>query len=75
MTRVDPHVVRLQRQLSEALKCGDCGKRIGVANANLAGYQRLGNAVRFATPEKVTRETHCTCAGGPAALLPEKHER
>lgn len=53
--------LRTQAQLARAMVCPTCGKRLTVAN--LAG--------RGFTPEKITRETHCTCAGGPAHTLPE----
>ncbi len=51
----------LQRTVETATLCKTCGKKTLVSA--LAGYDRTGRR----NVERVTRETHCACAGGPAA--------
>lgn len=51
------------RAILANLACPRCGKSMVVRN--LGGYRQAPHV------EAVTRATHCTCLGGPAAHLPE----
>lgn len=53
----------IQRRLDEALRCVTCGKATSVKN--LAGHRQRP---RY---ERVTRDTHCSCPGGPAHREPQ----
>lgn len=57
---------QLVRELRDAMKCATCGKSLLVSNT--AGYRQPYR------PERVTPETHCTCAGGPMAQYMAKQE-
>lgn len=53
----------ISKVLDAALACPDCEKQTSVRNTKMSG--------RGFVTERVTRETHCACPGGPAAALPE----
>lgn len=58
MARTPPFALKsfhdMQRRLAEGLRCKTCAKLTVVRNVATRGFK----------PERVTKETHCTCPGG-----------